>query len=303
MTGLFLGIDIGGSKTGIAIGDGNGRILQSCKFKTEQDPFLALDMIIKRGKRMIADFHGIDAIGVSCGGPLDSVHGVILAPPHLPSWTSIPVTSILEDAFLVPSFLQNDANACALAEWQWGNGMGSDNMVFITCGTGFGAGLILNGKLYEGSSGMAGEIGHVRLSSKGPLCYGKRGCVESFCSGHGISLVHKSRTGLEMTAREICRAAIIGEAKAIETIDFVSRRMGEAIAIIVDLINPERIIIGSIYTRNESLFRDRVLRAVQRESLSFSMKACSILPSGLGESIGYSASLGVAKSFCEGGEK
>ena len=112
------------------------------------------------------------AVGISCGGPLDSKKGLILSPPNLPGWDNVPVTKLLSEALQVPAFLQNDADACAIAEWRFGAGQGCENMVFLTFGTGLGAGLILNGKLYQGASGMAGEVGHLRLFDNGHIGYG-----------------------------------------------------------------------------------------------------------------------------------
>lgn len=140
-----------------------------------------------------ADF---SAIGISCGGPLDSRRGIVFSPPNLPGWDKVPITKFFSERFHVPCFLQNNANACVLAEWKWGNGKNLDNVVFPTFGTGMGAGLILNGKLYEGAKGLAGEIGHMRLARHGPVGYGKAGSFEGVCSGGGDSAI-----GTEQGAR------------------------------------------------------------------------------------------------------
>ena len=129
----------------------------------------------------------LDGIGVSCGGPLNSETGVILSPPHLPGWDRVPIVEWLTREFQVRARLQNDANAGALAEWRYGSGRGLRNVIFCTFGTGFGAGLVLNGRLYTGTNDMAGEVGHVRLRSDGPVGYGKRGSVDGCCSGSGIA--------------------------------------------------------------------------------------------------------------------
>ena len=109
-----------------------------------------------------------------------------MKPPSLPLWNNIEVVKYFEERFKIKTYLQNDANACAVAEWKHGAGMGSQNMIFLTFGTGFGAGLILDGKLYSGTNDNAGEIGHVRLTQNGPLGYNKRGSCEGYCSGSGI---------------------------------------------------------------------------------------------------------------------
>lgn len=125
--------------------------------------------------------------GISCGGPLDSKTGVILSPPNLPGWDHIEITRHFTETLGVPARLINDANASALAEWKYGAGVGTQNMIFLTFGTGLGAGLVLNGALFEGTNGMAGEIGHMRLAAFGPSGYGKCGSFEGFCSGAGIA--------------------------------------------------------------------------------------------------------------------
>ena len=146
----YIGIDIGGTKCSVVRGDAQGNLLDKRHFPT-QDCDTALKQIISSVRALWTG--QIEAIGVSCGGPLDQKKGIILSPPNLPGWDKIPITQILYDAFGVPGFLQNDADACALAEWRFGAGKGCSNMIFLTFGTGLGAGLILNGKLYPGSMG------------------------------------------------------------------------------------------------------------------------------------------------------
>jgi hypothetical protein len=133
----------------------------------------------------------IEGIGISCGGPLNSKTGTILSPPNLPGWDNIPIVKYLEEKTGLKAWLCNDANACALAEWKLGAGKGCSNMIFMTFGTGLGAGIILNGRLYTGTNDMAGELGHIRLSNFGPVGYGKMGSFEGFCSGGGITQLAK----------------------------------------------------------------------------------------------------------------
>ena len=163
---MFTGIDIGGTKCAVIVGDENG-IVEKIKFPTTNVDD-TLQNIINAVEKLGAN----DAIGISCGGPLDSKRGVIMSPPNLPGWDNIEIVKMLKDRFNVPVAIANDANACAMAEWKFGAGRGCDNMVFMTFGTGLGAGLILDGKLYSGTNDMAGEVGHVRLSDFGPVGYG-----------------------------------------------------------------------------------------------------------------------------------
>jgi len=299
----YLGIDIGGTKIGISLGNGNGVIEKQSKFPTYSTPQENIERMLLEAKRMInkCKENGalVKAVGISCGGPLDSKRGIVLSPPHLQGWNNIHITQILEDALHLPVFLQNDANACALAEWNWGNAKGTENAIFITFGTGFGAGLILDGKLYEGTTGMAGEIGHVRISKNGPFCYGKNGSIESFCSGAGISLLHEQLFGEKLTAKEICSRAYKKDEKACQTIECTARKLGYALSILIDLFNPQCIVLGSIYTRDMELFKDIAFQIIKEETLPQCSSVCKILPSALGDELGDIAALGVAKSFYE----
>ena len=141
---MYAGVDIGGTKCAVVLGDDNGNIINKIKFETT-DVSSTLKNIFDSIQR-IGDFK---SIGVSCGGPLDAQKGVILSPPNLPGWDNIHIVDLLTEKFKIPVGLQNDANACALAEWKFGAGKGTKNMIFLTFGTGLGAGLILDGKLYS----------------------------------------------------------------------------------------------------------------------------------------------------------
>ena len=304
----YIGIDIGGTKIGVSLGNGNGEIASQCKFPTLSTPQENIERIILESKRLLSSHTSdqcmeVRAVGVSCGGPLDSKSGIVLSPPHLHGWNNVPITKILSKELGLPAFLQNDANACALAEWNWGNAKGMDNAIFITFGTGFGAGLILDGKLYEGTSGMAGEIGHVRISDEGPYCYGKNGSVESFCSGEGISLLHEKMFGERITAKEICARAYGKDERATTTIECSAKKLGYALSILMDLFNPQCIVLGSIYTRDMNLFRDIAMDIVMNEALPQCSSVCKVLPSALGDRLGDVAALGVAKNFYEENSK
>lgn len=203
----------------------------------------------------------------------------------------------------VPIMLQNDANACALAEWQLGAGKGCRNMIFLTFGTGLGAGLILNGELYSGTNGMAGEAGHIRLAEDGPVGYGKEGSFEGFCSGGGIaqlgqvmaeealdreeipSFCQSKGELFKVNARTIAEAAEKGDPLALKIYDIVADRLGQGLAILVDLLNPEKIVIGSIFLRQEKLLRPRMEKILNKESLEQSLSVVEVLPAGLGENL------------------
>ncbi|HIV27055.1 MAG TPA: ROK family protein, partial [Candidatus Ornithocaccomicrobium faecavium] len=159
MKPLYWGLDIGGTKCALVTGTEDCQVLSRCAVATAD--FASWQSLLEALLAQ-APQEAPAAIGVSCGGPLDSRNGRILSPPNLPGWDDVPIVEWLKSRVGAPAFLQNDANACALAEWRFGAGKGCENMVFLTFGTGFGAGLILDGRLYSGTNDMAGEVGHVR---------------------------------------------------------------------------------------------------------------------------------------------
>ena len=214
---------------------------------------------------------------------------------------------MVQERFDVPTFLKNDADACALAEWKFGAGKGCSNMLFLTFGTGLGAGLILGGKLYSGACDMAGEVGHIRLSDFGPVGYGKAGSFEGFCSGGGLkqqgesAALEGAQSGSsaafasdEITAKSIADAAKAGDPTAIQVYQNCARKLGEGLSILIDILNPERIILGSIFARCEDLLRPEMEKVIKREALPHSAAVCKILPASLGESVGDVAAICVA---------
>lgn len=316
----ILGVDIGGTKCAVTYGRCEGsdiEIIDKISFATVScEETIGL---LKSGIRRIMDRNSLTSentysIGISCGGPLDSRRGVIMSPPNLPGWDNVPIVSILSDEFGIPAAIHNDANACALAEWTFGAGKGSRNMAFLTFGTGLGAGLIIDGRLYSGTNDNAGELGHIRMSDFGPVGYGKSGSFEGFCSGGGIrqlaqSLV-KERLQMGQTvswcpdgdvekinAKVVADAAGQGDPFAREIFDISSRYLGAGLSILIDILNPELIVIGSIYARNEDMMRPVMEKVIAREALPLASEVCKVVPAALGESIGDYAALSVGANI------
>lgn len=314
MSLLLGGIDIGGTKCAAVIGKSASEtvnIIDKISFPTPATPEEALVQLGDALEQLLQRNNAgtLQAIGISCGGPLNSKVGLVLSPPNLPGWDRIDVLTPFRDRFSVPVGLQNDANACALAEWKWGAGRGSDNMVFLTFGTGMGAGLILNGRIYGGANDMAGEVGHIRLAEDGPLGYGKYGSFEGFCSGGGIARLAQKlvKDGVRvaestllladqqvLTAKDVFEAAHAGDELAMTVIRTVSKQLGRGLAILVDILNPDTIVIGSIYERQEAMLAPLVMAELQREALPIALGVCRIVPSGLQDNVGDAASLSVA---------
>lgn len=314
----WLGIDIGGTKTAVVISHEPPTMLARIEFPTlpQQGPERAI-ALIKQSIHEILRKTGIDktqvgAIGISCGGPLDQRRGIIQAPPNLSTWVDIPITAILLDEFGLECRLENDADAGAVAENRYGAGRGTRHMVFLTMGTGLGAGIIADGRLLRGASGQAGEIGHVRLSPDGPVGYHKAGSVEGWASGGGMALaaareveaaVQRGESTLlaakraSLTARDIAEAAQRDDKLAIRIIESTGRRLGEALAVLVDLLNPERIVIGGLAMRLGETLLVPARQVMAREALPGSARLCEVVPASLGEAIGDVAAICIAIGF------
>ncbi len=311
----YLGIDIGGTKCAVIRGDDCGNVTDKVRFPTTSPAetlsniYAAADRLIREGRACGEDPL---AIGVSCGSPLDSKHGVIREPPNLPGWVDVPIVDELTRRTGLPAYLCNDANACALAEWYFGAGRGTQNMIFLTFGTGMGAGLILDGRLYAGTCDGAGEVGHMRLADDGPVGYHKAGSFEGFCSGGGLAQLGKryAREALEagtspafcptvdaldtVTAKTIADAAHAGDETALRVYRDCGTRLGQALSILVDVLNPERIVIGSIFARSGDLLIPAMRAVMEHECLSPSLTVCEVVPAELTESVGDLAALTVA---------
>lgn len=327
----LVGIDIGGTKCSVVLGEGvrsyvkeedtpGGEmvIVDKTVFPTDtnRDPDYTLgkiaehiDVLLDKNNLSVGK---LQAVGISCGGPLDLERGVIMSPPNLPGWDNVPVVQYFEERLGLKTRLQNDANASALAEWWFGAAKGCSNVIFLTFGTGFGAGLILNGRLYAGTSGMAGEVGHIRMEAFGPVGYGKAGALEGFCSGGGIAQLARMKVleklqrgervsfcpGMdrlhELDAITVAEAAQAGDATAREIYMISGLYLGKALAFLIDMLNPQMIVIGSIFARSYDLLWPSAEKVIHTESLIHSCKVCRIVPAGLGEDLGYYAALAAA---------
>ncbi len=301
-----IGLDIGGTKCAVSAGvcaNGEIRIAAREAFPTAglhwQEVLAAFEQRILALRDNMADFE-LANIGISCGGPLDSERGVVLSPPNLPGWDEVPVTDHFSKRFDVPVHLQNDANACAWAEYLYGAGRGTRNMVFMTFGTGLGAGLVINGKLYSGTNDNAGEIGHIRLAPDGPVGYNKAGSAEGFCSGAGIArlaVIRAKEQGLEIgtpDTKEIFDRVRAGEPFFTGVFRESAEKLATILSYTIDILNPEVIVLGGVYMRNADLFLPVIEPLIAQEALPLARKVCRIVPAGLGESVGDYAAIAVA---------
>lgn len=301
----ILGIDIGGTKCAVALGRSDGKILGRKAMATEVDrlsPQDVLERLAAIARELMASTKDADrpiGVGVSCGGPLDTKTGIIHSPPNMPEWKAVPVRAFFEKALKLPVRIENDANATALAEWKYGAGKGTQNFVFLTMGTGIGGGLILDGRLYRGTNDLAGEIGHQTILMNGPLCgCGKRGCLEALASGPAIARLaresmvygrHKKVLALaggrpaDITAAHVVEAANSGDAFARQILEEAGTYMGLGIANVIQILNPERIALGTIAVHAGEHILNPIRAAVAEYAWKRSADVCQILPAALGD--------------------
>ncbi|MBI1761289.1 MAG: ROK family protein [Acidobacteria bacterium] len=306
----ILGLDVGGTKTAMVEGTRAGVILQRHEIATEAGrPFA--EVFPRLGELMqqvitvaTQQQRRIAAISVSIGGPLRIAAGVLLNPPHLPGWHGVALKARLAAAFPhLPVFIEHDGNAGALAEFHFGAGRGRADLrhlIFLTFGTGLGAGLIVNGSVLHGASDTAGEVGHLRLAWAGPIGFGKAGSWEGFASGAGlVELAHQlfpARWPRATPIRELVNAMLADDPQALAVAAEAGQWMGRGLALLVDTLNPQLIVLGSLAV----VLGERVLaparRALAEEALPPAVAACEIVPAALGARIGDVAALMAALS-------
>jgi glucokinase len=277
------GIDVGGTKIGLCLGDLHGNVIDRLRLETASDR--SPQSILAESIAWLRDSaarHRVtpSVIGVASPGPLDMHAGRMLEVPNMPLWQGFPLRDHLREHADLPAHVMNDANASALAEWYWGAAKGSDTAVFLTMSTGMGAGLILGGRLFEGPLGLAGEIGHIRLSEDGPVGFGKRGSVEGYLSGPGIVQLGATevlasrqcgrRTALaqgELTAQRILDCAREGDEAARNVVRIAGEKLGRLCAMLVDLLNPDVIVLGTIGTAHFDLFEPLAREWIDAEAI------------------------------------
>ena len=254
---IVFGIDIGGTDIKLGLAAEDGEIRDSGKIPTEpgRGPEAAASRAAAWLARHADRADRIAAAGVDCAGLVDGERGLLHTSPNLSGWDDVPLRSIFEKALGCPVVLENDANAAAYGEWAKGAGMGLRNFVCLTLGTGVGGGIVLNGELFRGSSGFAGEIGHSVILADGPQCAcGNRGCLEALIGAKAIvaravammrsSGARRSEWEEACTVEILSRAAEAGDSIAIAALAETGRYLGIGLANIVHMLAPEAIAIG-----------------------------------------------------------
>lgn len=302
MEQLLVGIDVGGTKCVALLGDTAGRVLDRVQWASdaEQGPAPMLERIERESRRLIASAGQVAGVGISIGGPLDAGRGLILSPPNLPGWDRIPLREQMQQSLGLPVRVEHDAAACALAEYLWGGWGSPDVLAYLTCGTGFGLGLVVNGKVYGGAGGRRPEVGHWRMRDDGPCAFGKSGSAEAMCSGSGLTKLaawlYPERWPNGLAGPELSRLARAGDADAREVLLTNARYTGRVCAMLADLLTPDVITLGSLARYLGDPWLNEIQEEFRRETEKLALELCRVAPAGLGERIGDLSALAAAAS-------
>ena len=297
-----LALDIGGTKLAAGVVDVSGRVhsFHAGPSEPTRGPENGLERLFELGRRALADA-GVEfgAVGIGCGGPLDSERGVLLAPLHLPGWRDVPVVALASEAFGRPAALENDATAAAAGEHRFGAGAGTRHMVYLTVSTGIGGGVIVDGQLYRGAMGNGGELGHVTVDWKGRLCRGcgRRGCLEAYASGTSIgeraaeALATSNRQSIlaaldRPTAEDVAAAARDGDPLAVQLWDETLAALASGLTSIVNLFEPELVVLGGGVTRVGEQLLGPVRERVKADAVRPAGSPLAIVQSALGDHVG-----------------
>lgn len=309
--GSVLALDIGGTKLAAGLVDAAGRVRSFLTTRTppEHDPGPVLDALFALGRKAIvdagADSPDVAAVGIGCGGPLDAERGVVLAPPHLPGWHDVPVTELAEQAFGRPAALDNDGTAAAAAEHRYGAGVGTRQMVYLTLSTGVGGGAVLDGRIYRGATGNGTELGHLVVDRHGRECRGcgGRGCLEAYVSG--TSIAERARAELDpasslagldpLTAADVAAHAAAGDPLAVRVWRHTVEALGTGLVSIVNMFEPELIVLGGGVTRAGDALIGPVRAAVRSTAMTPGGRAVRVQRALLGDQVGVVGAATVAQ--------
>jgi glucokinase len=309
----ILGIDLGGTQIRTGLIDREGTVLHSDYRPTlaEEGPEAVIQRIIAGVERVLDQaslgHDCIASIGIGAPGPLDIPRGLLVEPPNLPGWHNVPLRDIVQARIGVPTYLENDANAAAIGEYLYGAGRGTRDMIYVTVSTGIGGGLILGGRIYHGLSGGAGEIGHMTVLPYGPHCgCGNRGCLEALASGtaiaregqeliaRGVSTAIGSRDGGEVSAKDVVDAMYKGDAYAEQIITQAMAYLGIGMASLVNLFNPERLVIGGGLSALGDHLLTPVRRAIHLRAFPSACAQVTVALAQLGPEVGLVGAAGAA---------
>jgi len=290
-----LGLDVGGTKIAAGVVDATGHVYGFGTAPSDADSARGVERLFELGRQAVAE-SGFDvaAIGIGCGGPLDSEKGVLIAPLHLPGWRDVPVAELAAAAFDRPAFLDNDGTAGAAGEHRFGAGRGTHSMVFLTISTGVGGGVVLDGVVQRGRSGNGGELGHVTVDWHGRPCRGcgRRGCLEAYCSGTSIA-ERAVEAGMEegITAADVAQAARAGDELASRVWDETCEALACGLTSIANLFEPEAIVLGGGVVRTGDQLLAPVRAAVAEQMIG---PPVSIVAAASGDAVGVVGAAAIA---------
>lgn len=304
-----IGIDVGGTNVKIALIDDNGKIIYSNSVPTYAK--MGYEYTVNNIKQAIKDLmketnttpSDIEGIGFDFPGQVDCKTGVVKLAPNIPGWVNVPIAQMIEDEFHIPTRIDNDVRCAALGELKFGAGRGCENFICITVGTGIGSGIVINGKVVRGATNAAGELGHIKLQMNGgPICgCGDTGCLEAFASGPAIVAMAqdyikggKSTKFREMAAVEggeitpymVAKAAEEGDPVAKRIFEIVGEYIGIGLTSVINLLNPERVIIGGGVAESGELLLGPIRKTIKERAMVVAGNAVEIVPAQLGNSAG-----------------
>jgi len=318
--GYIAGIDIGATSLDIALADVTGLVLQRCSETT--DVKLSPESVFGRCSELLLELiqaqgaipDQILGIGVGVPGPVDFARGVLVAPPLMPEWEDFPIRDFFKKTF-VSAFVvvDNDVNIMALGEQRAGDGAGIDHFIFVKIGTGIGAGIISNGKLHRGSDGCAGDVGHICVDKKGPLCScGNTGCLEAMSAGPAITskALEAARNGTSpilsqirevnggsLRPEDVNAACREGDQAALDIIRDSGKMIGDVLASLVNFFNPSHIFIGGGIANFGNHLLVAIRRAVLQRSLPLATTHLSIKFSRISSNAGVMGAISLALDY------
>lgn len=300
--GKVVGIDMGATHVKLILSDFSAQVLAEVDqpLDISHPPEICLGQVTRYYQQLLEGYETkqaeIAAVGLGVPGPIVSGAGMVSFPPIMPGWNNYPIQDHLQEIWKCPVLLGNDAEFGALGEWAYGAGRGQENLAYIKVGKGIGAGLLLNGKVYRGTTGSAGEIGHITIEKNGPICTcGNRGCLEAVAGGEAIArgAIEAVKAGRKtilsdyvlmekITVRDVVSAARKGDLLSQQIIQEAGFYIGTALASMVNLFNPGMIVIGGEVAQSGDLLLEPIRQTVRARSLKGASRAVQMTAAYLG---------------------
>jgi glucokinase len=301
----IVGIDLGGTRIRACLADRDGGIRRQDQRLTLAHE--GLEPVLERIKATVGEVLGdarredVLAMGIASPGPLDPRTGVVMAPPNLPGWDHVPLADLMRHEFGLPVHINNDANLAGLAEYRFGAGRGSTDLVYLTVSTGVGGGIICDGQLLMGAHGLAGEPGHTTVEPSGPRCNcGQVGCLEVMSSGPAIArqaaqwmregqeslLSQELQSGKGLTAEMVGQAALQGDELAVRAVARAAHYLGLGVLNLIHIFDPDKVVVGGGVSKLGALLFDPVRAWVRDHAMAPVQRETPVVPAALGDQVG-----------------